>query len=51
MNSYTKKALTFLCAALFFLTAVPQAFADEQTNDTGTEAAILNFNIIKSILV
>ncbi len=37
MKTYTKKALTLLCAALFFLSVVPQAFADEQTNDAETE--------------
>ncbi|RWX47009.1 hypothetical protein H206_03112 [Candidatus Electrothrix aarhusensis] len=40
MKNYTTKTLTLLCAALFFLTAVPQAFANDGTNSegaTGTE--------------
>ncbi|XCN74530.1 MAG: hypothetical protein Q3M24_07235 [Candidatus Electrothrix aestuarii] len=38
MNSYTKKTLTLLCAALFFLTVVPLAFAgDENSTSVNTE--------------
>ncbi|MCW5213003.1 hypothetical protein VU04_08850 [Desulfobulbus sp. TB] len=44
MKIYTTKTLTFLCVALFFLTVVPQAFADGDTSspapgDTGSPSA------------
>ncbi|WP_339136085.1 MAG: hypothetical protein WGN25_19705 [Candidatus Electrothrix sp. GW3-4] len=37
MDTYTPKTTIFLCAVLFFLAVAPQVFAEDQTNDAGTE--------------